>query len=116
MKDEDNKLGRLLSRLYRSFKNGDPNPVQQKALPACVLREVARMNSSETQKATSQISFGAFFFAMTSCEYLKVPQAESVEQMYYASEIFRFFRNEPALVRQYTHHSPLKIGMKSLSN
>ena len=44
MKDEDGELGRLLSRLYRAFKNGDPNPVQQKVLPACVLRELAKMN------------------------------------------------------------------------
>ena len=47
-KDEDGELGRLLSRLYRSFKNDDPNPIQQKALPACVLRELAKLTSSET--------------------------------------------------------------------
>ena len=32
-KDNDGKLGRLLSRQYRAFRNDDPNPVQQKCVP-----------------------------------------------------------------------------------
>ena len=51
-RDEDDKLCRLLSRQYRAFKNEDPNPVQQKGLPACVLREVKKKKSTETQQAT----------------------------------------------------------------
>jgi hypothetical protein len=31
--DENGELGRLLSRLYRSFRNRDPAKKQQKALP-----------------------------------------------------------------------------------
>ena len=42
-KDEYGKLGRLLSCLYRSFKNDDPNTVQQKTLLACVIRELAKL-------------------------------------------------------------------------
>ena len=101
-KDEDGELGRLLSRLYRSFRNDDPNPVQQKALPACVLRELAKLNSSETQKATSQLSIGAFFFAMRSCEYLKVPQAEKRRTDVLRLRNIRFFRNG----REMTHNNP----------
>ena len=52
-RDEDGELGRLLSRQYRAFKNNDPPPVQQKALPACVLREMAKLSITETQRATS---------------------------------------------------------------
>ena len=75
-KDEDGELGRLLSRLFRSFKKGDPNPVQQKALPIAVLREIAKLQTTETQRAISQLLIVAFFFAMRSCEYLDVPQSE----------------------------------------
>ena len=32
-RDEDGELGRVLSRLFRAFKNKDPNPKQQKAPP-----------------------------------------------------------------------------------
>ena len=42
-KDEDGELGRLLSRLFRSFRKSDSNPKQQKALPIGVLREVAKL-------------------------------------------------------------------------
>jgi len=75
-KDEDNELGRLLSRLYRAFKNSDPNPAQQKALPIGVLRKLAKLSSTETQRATTQLSIGGFFFACRSCEYVKVQHHE----------------------------------------
>ena len=66
----------LLSRQYRAFRNTDKPPKQQKALPAIVLRELANLNITETQKAISQLAIGAFFFACQSCEYLKVPHSE----------------------------------------
>ena len=75
-KDEDGDLTRVLSRLYRAFRNKDPNPKQQKALPAQVLVMMYKNNQTESQKAIGQLGIGAFFWAMRSCEYLKVPQAE----------------------------------------
>ena len=63
-KDEDGELGRFLSRLFRAFRNNDPNPVQQKALPAVVLREVAKLQVTESQRAIAQLVIGAYFFAM----------------------------------------------------
>ena len=76
-KDEDGELGRLLSRLFRSFRKADPNPNQQKALPIGVLREVAKLQVLETQRAIVQLIIGTFFFAMRSCKYLLVPQSET---------------------------------------
>ena len=76
-KDEDGELGRLLSRQYRAFRNEDPAPEQQRALPMCVLREVAKLQATETQRAVSQLVIGAIFFAARSCEYLLVPQWET---------------------------------------
>mmetsp|Transcript_30867 Transcript_30867/g.65030 ORF Transcript_30867/g.65030 Transcript_30867/m.65030 type:complete len:470 (+) Transcript_30867:3029-4438(+) len=75
-RDEDGELSRLLSRQFRAFKNDDPNPIQQKALPIGVLSEIAKRQTTETERAISQLAIGAFFFACRSCEYLKVPSAE----------------------------------------
>ena len=36
-KDEVGMLGRVLSRQYMAFKNSDPNPSQQEAIPICVM-------------------------------------------------------------------------------
>eukprot|EP00957_Ditylum_brightwellii_P087398 6652799-Ditylum_brightwellii.AAC.1 len=75
-KDEDDKLGRLLSCQLRAYKNQDPPPVQQKALPGIVLKMVAKKKVIELQRAVAQLTIGAFFFACRSCEYLKVLQSE----------------------------------------
>lgn len=74
-RDDDGQLGRLLSRLFRAFKNKDPAEKQQKALPAAVLVEISKLQLTEQQRAVSQLTIGAFYFAMRSCEYVKVPQA-----------------------------------------
>ena len=76
-RDDDGELGRLLSRLYRSFRNRDPAEKQQKAIPLCVLKELANLRSTEKQKAVYQLSLGAFFFAMRSCEYVEVKDYSS---------------------------------------
>ena len=78
-KDEDGELGRIISRIYRAWKNEDPPVKQQKALPICVLREISKMNLTEKQRAITQLVIWAFFFACRSCEYLKVPQAEKTQ-------------------------------------
>ena len=79
IKDEDGELGRIISRIYRAWKNEDPPVKQQKALPICVLREISKMNLTEKQRAITQLVIWAFFFACRSCEYLKVPQAEKTQ-------------------------------------
>jgi len=58
-----------------------------------VFRELAKMGITETQKATSQLATGAFFFACRSCEYLKVPQAEKRRTDILRLRNLRFFRN-----------------------
>lgn len=40
-----------------------------------MLVEIAKMQLTETQRAIAQLTIGAFYFAMRSCEYVKVPQA-----------------------------------------
>lgn len=92
-RDEDGELGRLLSRLFRAFRNGDPNPKQQKALPLGVLREMAKLQVTETQRALVQLAIGAYMFAMRSCEYLKVPQAEKRRTAILKLRNIRFFKS-----------------------
>ena len=101
-KDEDGELGRLLSRLFRGFRQEDPNPIQQKALPVIVLKEIAKLVTTETQQAISQLSIASFFFACRSCEYLKVPQAEKRRTAVLRLRNIRFFRNGIEL----THNHP----------
>ena len=48
-RDKDNKLGRLLLQQYRAYRNEDPNPVQQKCVPVCVIRELTKNKLSETR-------------------------------------------------------------------
>ena len=76
-KDDDGELGRLLSRLYRAFRNKDPAEKKQKALPARVLVEMSKLQATESQRARFELAGGALFYCMRSCEYLKVPAAET---------------------------------------
>ena len=59
-KDEDRELGILLSCQYRSFRNGDPNHAQQKAIPVSVIAEVTKKCMTEKQKAMGQLVVGSF--------------------------------------------------------
>jgi len=89
--DYDGKLGRLLSRQFRAFRNKDPPLKQQKALPSIVLDELAKLQVTETQKATAQLAVGAFFYACRSCEYLKVSSAEERRTDILRIRCIRFF-------------------------
>ena len=101
-KDEDGVLGRILQQQFRAFKNEDPNPIQQKAIPICVLEEMAKLVATETQRTISQLSIGGFFFACRSCEYLKVPEAEKRRTEILRLRDIRFFKNG----RELNHGDP----------
>lgn len=90
-KDEDGELGRLLQRQFRAYRNADPKPKQQKALPLVVIKEMAKNQTTESARAISQLGIGAFFYAMRSCEYLKVQQAEKRRTDILRLRNFRFF-------------------------
>ncbi len=102
-KDEDGELGRFLSRLFRAFKNQDPKPTQQKALPAVVLRQLSNMRFSESQIAIGELAIGAFFFACRSCEYLKVPAGEKKKIEILRLKDIRFFRDGSELQHSNLH-------------
>ncbi len=52
-KDADNELSVLLSRQFRAYRNNNPKEVQQKALPFIVLKELAKRQVSELDRAVS---------------------------------------------------------------
>ena len=100
--DKDGELRRLLSRQFRAFRNDDPNPIQQKGIPVCILRKATKNKATGTQKAATQLAIGAFFDGMRSCEYLKIPQAEKRRTDILQLGTVRFFRKG----RELNHNNP----------
>ena len=75
-KDVNNNVARLLRQQLRSYKKDDPKTVEQKALPLCVIPLILSDRSSELQPAMGNLVAAAHFWAMRSCEYLKVPKPD----------------------------------------
>ena len=92
-KDDDGQLSFVLTRLFRAFRNEDPNEVQQKAVPPCVVLTIARLDRSESQLAVGQLVRLGFFFAIRSREYLKVPKAEEGGTKILVLRNLRFIRD-----------------------
>lgn len=59
----------LLSRQYRGYRNQDPGEKHQKAITGSVLRRMHNDALTGLDKAISELTIGAFFFACRSCEY-----------------------------------------------
>jgi hypothetical protein len=68
----DGKLAFVLQRQLRGYSSSDPPPSPQIAITASVLRELHKLLISAADKALCELFTGAFFFAMRSCEYVKV--------------------------------------------
>ena len=90
--DPDGKHSPILLNQYKSYKNEDPPPKQQKALPGCVLIELHKNRSTERSSAIADLCTGPFFFAMRSCEYLSVTGQERKTRQIRLRNI-RFFRH-----------------------
>ena len=69
----------LLQRLFRGYKNNDPGTTQQKAIPWPLIKQMCARpcgNRDSPLDIFSKLMMLAFFFAMRSCEYLKVEKSE----------------------------------------
>jgi hypothetical protein len=67
----------ILQRQFRGHKNNDPATKHQKAIPPKVLQDmVMRPTTMPLMTAFHQLTLLAFFFAMRSCEYLHIQQAD----------------------------------------
>jgi hypothetical protein len=63
----------LIHRLLKGYKNEDPSPKHQKAIPLDLLRYARdRLANTAHETAIAQLFRGAIFFAMRSCEYLDI--------------------------------------------
>jgi len=70
--DQDGRPSFLLQRQIRGYKKLDPPEKQQVALTGSIIKELNSLALTKLEKAMSELFSGAFFFAMRSCEYLKV--------------------------------------------
>ena len=75
--DADGKTARLLQRQFKGYKNNDPSTRQQKPIPVELLRMMIDQETRDPgRQAFHELNHLAFFFAMRSCEYLKIKQGE----------------------------------------
>ncbi len=74
--DAENNVAQLLRHQLRSYLKEDPKELQQKALPVCILHLILASKLTEIRTAMGHLTAAAHFWAMRSCEYLKVPKAE----------------------------------------
>ena len=52
-KDDNLQLSFILHHQFRAYKNEDPKEKQQKAIPTCVIAEIAKKNLTPLQRAIS---------------------------------------------------------------
>ncbi len=90
--DATGKFSKLLSDQLKGYKNSDPSARPQKALTPSILRELCRNNDGELNQATHQLTRGAFFFAMRSCEYLTVTGERRTKRLRLGN--LKFIRNK----------------------
>jgi hypothetical protein len=95
--DRDGLTSRILQQQFKGYKNEDPNPKQEKALPLSILRYLANQASTPLEEALVTLLIGAIFFCMRSCEYLKVPGAKDKKTKLLCLRNFRFFLNNQEL-------------------
>lgn len=70
--DGESKLAFLLQRQLRSYSVHDKPSIPQDAMTVSILREFYKSSISHYDKSLSELLIGVFFFAMRSCEYVKV--------------------------------------------
>jgi len=87
----------------RGYKKSDPPEQQQVALTGSIIRESNSLALTKLDKAMSELFTGAFFFAMRSCEYLKVPGKWRTKLL--SLKNIRFFKG-----RREINHSDEKLS------
>jgi hypothetical protein len=70
--DVDRKLTFLLQQQLQGYSSSNPGEQPQVAVTGSILRKFYQLALSPFDKALCELFIGAFFFAMRSCEYVKV--------------------------------------------
>jgi len=98
--DPDGKLPFILQRQLRGYKSTDPGETPQVAVTGSNLRKFYLLSISPRDKALCELFIGAFFFAMRSCEYIKVTGPCKTKLL--TTKNIRFLKGN----RQLQHHDP----------
>jgi len=95
-----------IRRILAGFKACDSNESRQKAVPVSVIRQVDKLHTKSgdpLSEATAQLTIGAFFFAMRSCEYSKTTSpSESKRTKIITIGDIRFFKSHKLI----NHNDP----------
>jgi hypothetical protein len=101
--DKNGKTSRLLQQQFAGYKRTDPPEKQQKAAPGIVVRTVAKNRGTNRAEAVAQLVVIAFYFAMRSCEYLKVPKANDKRTKPVRVGGIRFYLNGEFIPHSHPH-------------
>jgi hypothetical protein len=93
--DADQKFAFILQRQIRGYKNSDNPEQQQVAVTGSVLREFYTLSISQLDKCLCELFIGAFFFAMRSCEYIKISGKRKTKLL--TLKNIRFFKGKQLL-------------------
>ena len=105
--DGDGLTAFILQREFRSFKNTDPEEKHQKAIPISVVSELIHRDGTDLERAIGELATIGIFFAMRSCEYLKVAKPEQRRTKILRLRNVRFSRG----VKQLSHdHRELEFA------
>jgi hypothetical protein len=107
--DHDGKLAFLLQRQLRGYKAVDPGEKPQVAITGSVLRKFYQLAISDFDKALCTLFIGAFFFAMRSCEYIKVQGYRKTKLLELRN--IRFFKGNTLI----PHSSPFLSSAECVS-
>jgi hypothetical protein len=89
-KDSHGKLAFILQRQIKGYKNSDPSEQPQKAIPFGLLQKIITLPTKDPlRRRFQQLTHMAFFFAMRSCEYLKVSGDRRTEPIRQCDIVFR---------------------------
>jgi hypothetical protein len=93
--DGDGKFAFILQCQIRGYKNSDKPEQQQVAITGSILREFYKLSISLIDKSLCDLFIGAFFFAMRSCEYIKVSEKRKTKLL--ALRNLKFFKGKKLL-------------------
>jgi hypothetical protein len=105
----DGKFAFILQRQLRGYRSTDSGEKPQVAITGSVLQQFYKLAVSMFDKALCQLFIGAFFFAMRSCEYVKVQGPQKTKIL--TVQNIRFY-NSNHLVK---HSDPNLSGAECVS-
>ncbi len=91
----------ILQQEFSLFKNTDPEEKHQKAIPISVISKLIHQDSTKLEQAIGNLATVGIFFAMHSCEDLKVAKPKQQRTKMLGLRNVRFFQGVEQL--DYNH-------------